>query len=153
MSWLSDNEILRKIKRNGDLKTLKAFGGVYPMDDLPKFIPHYPFMAVINTHSHNLPGEHWIAIYINKDRRGEVFDSLATPTSLYLIRWLNRHTRSWRTNRHRYQNPLSSFCGCFVLFYTLQRSECDMMECVTGHFSADVSTNETIVRDFFKRLR
>ena len=153
MSWLSDNEIINKIKKNADLKTLKAFGGVYAMDDLPKFIPHYPFMAVINTQSHNLSGEHWIGIYIDKNRRGEVFDSLAIPTSLFLMRWLNRHTRSWRKNSHRYQNPLSLSCGGFVLFYVLHRSECDMMECVTNRFSASYPTNEKLVRDFYNRLK
>ena len=152
MSWLSDNQLVKRIKRNGDRKTLKAFGGIYAIDDLPQFIPHYPFMAVINTQSHNLPGEHWIAVYINENRRGEIFDSLVTPTSIFLIRWLNRHTRSWRKNIHRFQNPFSSTCGSFVLFYVLQRCECKMMECVTRRFSASFSANEKLVRDFYKRL-
>ena len=152
MSWLSDKQLLSKIKRNGDLKTLKAFGGIFAIDQLPQSIPHYPFLAVINTQSHNLPGEHWIAIYINEKRRGEVFDSLATPTNAFLSRWMNRHTRSWRRNSHRFQNPLSSSCGAFVLFYILQRCECDMMKCVTKRFTASFPANEKLVRDFYKRL-
>ena len=152
MSWLSDQQLLTKIKRNGDFKTLKAFGGIYAMDQLPKSIPHYPFMAVINTQSHNLPGEHWIAIYINENRRGEVFDSLAIPPSLFLSRWMNRHTRSWRKNSRRVQNPFSFSCGAFVLFYILQRCECDKMKCITERFSASFPANEKLVHNFYKRL-
>ena len=93
MSWLTDEDIIRKVRRNGDKKCEEAFYGVYPLDRLPKFIPQLPLFIVVNTHTANLEGEHWKTIFIDKNRRGEVFDSLAQPMNAILIRWMNRFTR------------------------------------------------------------
>ena len=64
MSWLSGAELKNKILRNGSSVTLQAFHGVFAMDKLPFAVPYYPFFMIVNTQSHNLPGEHWIAVFI-----------------------------------------------------------------------------------------
>ena len=79
MSWLSGQEIENAIYKYADDDTRKAFHGVYSMDQLPFAVPHYPFFMIINTQAHNLPGAHWISVFIDVSRRGEVFDSLALP--------------------------------------------------------------------------
>lgn len=152
MSWLSTTTLVRKIKRNADDVTRNAFEGVYSMDQLPKTIPHYPFLMIINTHSHNLPGEHWISVFINKQREAEVFDSLAMPMSITLMRWLNRHSWRWKRNDRRYQNPFSSTCGAFVLFYALQRAR-SSFQCVINLFKNSYHDNERIVDAFYQRLK
>ena len=43
----------------------KIFRGVFPLDKLPDYLQ--PGAYVINTHSSNLPGEHWIAISVRHD--------------------------------------------------------------------------------------
>ena len=40
MSWLSDKQLNEKVQKNGDKKIREAFHGVYPLDELPQFIPH-----------------------------------------------------------------------------------------------------------------
>jgi hypothetical protein len=42
------------------LKHVPNFIGVYPLDKIPKIIA--PANLIINTHTHNLSGEHWIAV-------------------------------------------------------------------------------------------
>ena len=153
MSWLSDKELIKKIKLNGDRATRRAFGGVYPIDKLPSQIPYYPFLMIVNTQSHNLPGEHWISIFINEKREGEVFDSLATPSKINLMRWMNRHTRRWKRNYRRYQHPYSDTCGAFSLFYVLQRCSSDSLESITKTFDSSYMKNENIVRAFYNRLK
>ena len=123
MSWLSGHDLVRTIKQHGDSATRQAFGGVFAMDTLPSAVPHYPYLMIVNTQAHNLPGQHWIAVFIDKDRRGEVFDSLALPLTNTLIRWLNRFSRTFTVNRLAYQHPLTATCGAFVLFYALHRLE------------------------------
>ena len=99
MSWLSDNDIVEKVRKNADTKASIAFFNVYPIDKLPDFVPYLPIFIVVNTHTHNLQGEHWKTIFINENRYGEVFDSLAQPMSELLIRWMNRFTRRWKRNQ------------------------------------------------------
>ena len=66
MSWLSDEDICEKVKKNANQEVKKAFFGVYPIDELPDFIPHLPIFIVVNTQAHNLQGEHWKTIFIER---------------------------------------------------------------------------------------
>ena len=110
MSWLTEDDLISKISLNSSLETMLAFDGVHPIDDLPEYIVQLPFFMIVNTHSHNLPGEHWKAVFIDKEKNGEVFDSLALPTSTLLSRWMNRFTRKWTVNELTVQHPLSQTC-------------------------------------------
>ena len=145
MSWLSSEELAVKVRRNGDEKTRRAFGGVYPMDRLPSTIPHYPFFMFVNTQSHNLPGMHWLTVFIDTDKVGEVFDSFGLPLSNTLIRWLNRYTRRWKSYGLTVQHPLSSTCGAFALYYVLNGRNTT--------FSKTFSINEARVRSFYNALK
>ena len=35
----------------------------------------YPAAIVCNTHDSDRPGEHWVAMYVDTERRGDYFDS------------------------------------------------------------------------------
>ena len=153
MSWLTATQISKKVSKNGDIHTRKAFYGVYPIDQLPKFIPHLPIFIVVNTQSHNLDGEHWKTIFIDKNRHGEVFDSLALPTSNLLTRWMNRFTRKWTRNRKVYQHAKSTTCGAFALYYILKRLNSPSFNSVTRSFSPSLNANDMLVRSFYKQLK
>ena len=153
MSWLSEQDIVGKIRRNADSKTLQAFFGVYPIDKLPLFVPHLPIIIIVNTHTHNLKGEHWKTVFIDKDRNGEVFDSLALPVSAHLNRWLNIFTRRWKTNHLSYQDPFSATCGAYALYYTLHRLDVPHLKSVTETFSRYPHVNECKVLSFYNQLK
>lgn len=151
MSWLTNKELETKIKQHGDKATRDAFYGVFSIDNLPFAVPRYPFFMIVNTQAHNLPGEHWKTVFIDKDRRGEVFDSLALPLTNTLIRWLNRFTRTFTVNHLAYQHPLSASCGVFAMFYVLHRLK--NPNCVTTMFTASLHDNESRVLDFYHMLQ
>ena len=153
MSWLSNKTLLEKIKKNACGETLKAFNGIYSIDKLPNFIPCRPFLIIINTHTHNLPGEHWICIFIDKDRNGELFDSLALPVNNILIRWLNIFTTKWKRNSRSFQHLLSTQCGAFVLRFILNRLHVKNFESLTAMFTTSPLLNETIVENFYRALK
>ena len=150
MSWLSGREMTDKIKRYGDTATRDAFHGVYSIDNLPFAVPRHPFFMIVNTQARNLPGEHWKTIFIDKNKRGEVFDSLAVPLNNILIRWLNRFTRSYTVNRIAYQHPLSTTCGGFAVFYVLNRLSDP--NCVTTMFDSIPYENDERVRAYYAIL-
>lgn len=150
MSWLSDVDLEKKIKQHADKATRDAFYGVFSMDSLPFAVPHYPFFMIVNTQAHNLPGEHWKTVFIDKNKRGEVFDSLALPLANTLIRWLNRFTRSFTVNRLAYQHPLSASCGAFAVYFVLHRLE--NKNCVTDMFKYSLHVNVNRALAFYSML-
>lgn len=152
MSWLTTSELQKRISLNSDKDTAEAFCGIFPIDDLPEFVPHHPFLIIVNTHTHNLNGEHWLCVFIDKDREGELFDSLATPPKLILTRWLNRFTRRWKRNHLMYQNPLSATCGGYVLYYCLNRLNYNSLEKMLQTFTKDTYVNDNYILNFFNAL-
>ena len=43
------------------------FGGVLASNDLPNTIKHKPVFYIVNTDPSNMPGQHWIVIYIGEN--------------------------------------------------------------------------------------
>ena len=153
MSLLDGQTIIDKIVKNADEKTLNAFYDVRAVNDLPKFIPHYPIFIIINTHTKNLPGQHWLVIFIDKYKNGEIFDSLATPVSYYVSRWLNQFTRKWKRNNLAYQHPLTTTCGAFAIYYVMKRLKATCQENVLKTFKDNTFMNEIIVMSFYNSLK
>lgn len=102
---------------------LPGFLGVYALDRLPVRIP-YPTCFIVNTDREAYPGQHWLAVYLDEGRRGEVFDSLARYDHLptVLQRWMNLKSRWWTFNRRFAVQPWSStLCGMYCLLYLVLR--------------------------------
>ena len=153
MSLLDGQTIINKIVANANQETLNAFYDVRAVDDLPKFIPHYPIFIIVNTHTKNLPGQHWLVIFIDKYKHGEIFDSLALPVSYYIGRWLNQFTRKWKRNNLAYQHPLTTSCGAFAIYYVLKRLNTSCQERVLKTFKDNTFMNEMIVMNFYHSLK
>ena len=152
MSWLSGETIKKKVQHNADEATWKAFDNVYSVDALPSVVTHYPIFIVLNTHPHNLKGEHWKVIFIRKDRRAELFDSLALPPNIPTQQWLRKHSRQWKSNARAFQHPLSATCGAFVLYFILNRLRVRRFESFTQKFSSNLHSNEKMIVKFYNDL-
>ena len=152
MSWLTDDEITKKIKRNAPMPIQNMFGGIFPIDMLPPIIHHRPIFLVINAHTKNLPGEHWKAIFIKENKTAEVFDSLALQLNVHTENWLNKYTKRWVLNPRAYQHPLSASCGSFVLYYILNRLKYPTFNAFLKSFTSSVINNEQMVRKFYDLL-
>ena len=153
MSWLTDITIKNKLYKNADDATWEAFDNVYSLDTLPTTIKHYPIFIVLNTHPQNLQGEHWKVIYIGKDRRGELFDSLGLPPNIPTQQWLRKHTRQYQRSERMLQHPLSATCGAFVLYFILKRLHVHRFKSITDDFSYNVHSNEKMIRNFYNALK
>ena len=157
MSWLTADELEHAVDCcSGNTTVKRAFRGVYPHNKLPTFIrpiaKGLPLTLIVNTDTHNLPGRHWISIYIGPDGQGEIFDSLATAPSAYVARFLSKHCKRWTTNRPLiYQHPFSSYCGVYVLLHVLQRHKYNSLEeFCTSNFTSSVTENERFIRAYYK---
>ena len=69
MNTLQLNHILKSSRI-----TKKDLYGVLARDQLPEYIP-YPKHFIINTEESSEPGEHWLALYYDKNGICNFFDS------------------------------------------------------------------------------
>lgn len=153
MSWLDNHDIVDKILYNADDETWNAFHDVYPIDMLPNAIPHYPIFIVINTHTKNLPGQHWKAVFIKNDKSAEVFDSFALPLNTFTENWLDKFSRKWKVNSRAYQHSSSALCGAYVLYFILNRLKYDNYKSFLKNFSLNVRDNDRMIDEFYRSLQ
>lgn len=103
------------------------FVGVFPMDKLPPLSTLTAGQAfIVNTDTSNLPGRHWIAVYV-KQYVIEVFDPFgATAYPHLLVNHLHMDSRRRRVayNRMAIQEPTSKLCGQHCLAWIGKVSVC-----------------------------
>ena len=87
----------------------KNFLGVFPLNALPKQLK-VPSYFIVNTHTINLPGEHWLAVAYQNRGVVDVFDSFGYYYPIPLIRYLKPYGRL-NLSRKRIQHPFSTACG------------------------------------------
>ena len=124
---------------------VKRFDGVFSSDSLPR----KPKLLVCNTDPSNMPGEHWIAIYVDDDGHyGEYFDSLARAPSRLFERYMNEHCRQWTYNNcKQLQSITSRFCGHYCACFCILRSRGVGMFDFLRYFTRDTGLNDVIVHE------
>lgn len=152
MSWLTSQQLEKLVLRYGDQPTKDAFLGVFPIDKLPTEVKRYPILLIVNTDTSNLGGEHWFALYISSQRRGEIFDSAAQPVDLRTRLWLNHFAHRWRRNHYVYQSLFSPICGAYVLYYILNRLRYASMEEVLFPKELNAHLHDSFIKDWYRKL-
>lgn len=142
---MDTDQIERVLKK----KCGKVFIGVFPRDRLPESLPaRRPLLAVCNTDPHDRPGEHWIAIYIERDSRGEYFDSFGEKPGTTFQRYMDKYCISWNKSERRIQSVISSFCGHYCIFYCIHRCDGYDLDTITNFFTNDTALNDSIAHRF-----
>ena len=77
---LSTSEILECVKNDEFAK--KDFKTVIPYDCLPKY-PSYPSSYVVNTDRRGEQGEHWLALYYDKNGKCTFYDSFGRAPEIF----------------------------------------------------------------------
>ena len=97
------NELTIKRILESDARTRDSFRGVYSRNELPIAAPTTS-LYVCNTKPNHKPGEHWVTIYIDNNRR-EYFDSFGMPPLFdEFVTFLNHNTKSWTHNKRVVQD-------------------------------------------------
>lgn len=93
------------------------FKGVYPIDKLPNLIDLTQGSSIIvNTHTHNLAGEHWIAVYVSVSHV-LIFDPLGIFYPRLLVNRLRNIGKPIKFNKVMIQNPRDTSCGHYSLLW------------------------------------
>jgi hypothetical protein len=108
-----------------------VFKGVYARNRLPRLL-NVPSALVGNTDPDHRMRQHWVAIYIDANSRGDYYDPTGRPPhkSAY-VNFMNKHCLHWTCNTVRVQEEGSTVCGHHCIFYLFHRC--------AGHSMTDVT--------------
>ena len=109
-------ELLKKKMR------IKRFRGVFPCDLIPTYLKDGE-SAIINTHPHDMPGDHYVCLY-KKRKKYFYFDPLALDLIMfpYLKEEMEKRTTFKKivpVLTQPIQHPGSNFCEMVCLSYIL----------------------------------
>jgi len=144
---MNTSQILNKCRQ------IDSFGGVFAADQLPQTLNKVPFSLIVNTHKSNMPGEHWVAIYINKNNFGEYFDSFGmAPYVDEIENFLHTVCKDgWTYNSTPIQGLSSIKCGQFCILFIWLRNLGFTMSQISNLFSKkDGATNDKIIDEFYR---
>ena len=149
-----DTRQIYTVLRN-DEKTRPYARGVFAADQLPTNVVEYPSAYVVNTDPSYKLGEHWLAIFFDRNGRGEFFDSYGRAPGTYprpIKIFLHRNSRlPWIYNERQIQAPYSTTCGQHCLFFLLHRSRNVDFQTIIQMFSDNLDMNDLSVADFIER--
>jgi hypothetical protein len=126
------------------------FVGVYSSDTLPRKVKA-PIGLIVNTAPKTHPGEHWLAIFIDKSKIGYYFDSFGRqPNDHSILAFLRRNCTKIHCNQRQIQHLNSTKCGQFSAVYLKFRFAGCMSETFLSLFNHDLSLNEYIIESYYK---
>ena len=127
---------------NSNVSCKKMFIGVFAADTLPTNV-NYPCTLIVNTDKSNLPGQHWVAIDIDKNKVGYFFDSYGmTPYVTYFINFLNRFCKRWVFNSKPLQNINTFVCGQYCCLFVLACAENAIADFLKMYSTNDSYSND-----------
>ena len=139
---------------NKDKFSRKLFCGVLPIDELKKFKFRKPCSLIINTDESNKPGEHWIALFINKNGNLEYFDSYGIkPFKKEIYQFIKKHRMKLIYNKKKIQNSASINCGKFCLLFLLLRTRGFTMKKIIKLFINNKNNDLLINKIFSKYIK
>jgi hypothetical protein len=127
------------------------FIGVFAINKLPtKFLRPCCFIA--NTKPETHPGEHWIAIFINKEGYGDYFCSYGQEPEYVFVSFMEKHCISWNRATKTIQQNISAVCGQYALFFLHARANGCSMAKFLRLFTKNQRENDEIVTAFINGL-
>ena len=108
-----------------------------------------PGAYIVNTDPRNLPGQHWIALYVSANGTIEVFDPLGYHPRRYLFLENYLRGRRFTYNGKRWQQRGTSTCGQHCLFYLYHICRgWTLSQLNHFYWNSDLNRNERLVVRF-----
>lgn len=139
------------------LKRDQCFLGVQACDELPKRkIQWFPAMTIVNTDPSHLPGEHWLALYITKDKNGCFFDSFGNTPDIFApeintFLWKNSIAVSY--SKRQVQSHQAVSCGQHCVFFLYHMQKGMSFDRVLKMYTDNLLRNDAMVCKFVNNIK
>lgn len=142
---MNTGQIRRLLNSKPTVKQI--FKGVFALDKIPSKITDLPSCLVVNFDKSFQPGSHWVALYIS-NLTTEYFDSYGSqPTHDSILKLLKDN---YLYNAEKLQNPITTVCGQYCIFFLWKKSCGWSMEKILDVFSDDTFENDFLVNDIIE---
>ena len=144
-----DSNTIRKL-----FKTYKCFKGVFPCDQLP-YNESLPLNIIVNTDPSYKPGQHWVAVSINRKSGGYYFVSFGLPPIVKeIFKFINtKAILGWVYNKTQIQNIKSSTCGNYSVLFKIARCSNVKPSDFIKKFNQNTKYNDYIMKKVFKNFK
>ena len=133
---------------NRDIISRNSFLGAFARNELPK-IYNYPASLILNTEPRNSEGEHWLAIYFDKNKNSYFFDSYGQHYNNYNLKsYLEENSKKISYNRKQIQGD-SNFCGIYCILFILFISR-KKLKSFFQNFYLSPHKNDNLINFFLK---
>lgn len=137
-----------------------GFCGVWAADQLPLLNSSFrlPAYFIVNTHPAHMPGEHWLALTLEKNNGATFFDSygFSPVTDHYpssILQFLEKRSENIMYHDRQLQHILSNVCGHHCIFYLCHRACGLSLDNVLSMYSDDVLKNDDMVYNFVRKYQ
>lgn len=144
---MDENEIVSALKK------YQNFGGCFAKDEIP---PHVvgPVGIIVNTDVRAKPGSHWVAIFIDANNQGELFDSLASFDVLKEFKaWMEINTTSFLFPSRPLQSAISKLCGVYCIAFLGMRFTNQSFNDVMKVFSQHPINNDLTLASLLQKIK
>ena len=113
----------------------------------------YPSGLILNNQKSNEPGEHWIAIYFDKPKKCEFFDSFGNISNYYnLQNYLKKVSKGHKTFNKKKLKSDYSFCGYYCILFLLFKARCFSLKKFLSYFM-DSHSNDILLKNLIKKFQ
>lgn len=127
-------------------------GGVYAADRVP-FVWPKPCAIIANTDNHDMPGRHWIAMFIDRNGHGTYFDSFGDrPRNANFTYVLRRNSVIYEHNSKRLQSLSSDVCGQYCIVALHWFSNGGRLGGLQKLFTNNREWNDDLVVNMFNKI-
>ena len=135
---------------NRDIISRNSFLGAFARNELPK-IYNYPASLILNTEPRNSEGEHWLAIYFDKKRTCEFYDSFGKHPNYYgIYEYLKKYSTSIKYNNRKVQSNVSPYCGLYCIFFLIFKLKGKSMEFFKNLYEKNPMKNDKLFTDLIE---
>lgn len=152
MNNLQLERLLQRIMGN-------VFRGVWACDQLPLLTRCFPLPSyfIVNTHKGDQPGEHWLALTLEKDGTATFFDSYGFPPTFEyyppsILHFLKDRAEQILYHDRQLQHPLSVACGHHCVYYLYHRARGMSFQQVLSLYDKDAVKNDLEATALVKRF-
>lgn len=134
------------------LETLRVNAKVFAANRLPNSLST-PCALVINTDPDTRPGSHWVAVFIDKYKNGEYFDSYGFPPLVEShTKFLTTSCKKWIHNKTGLQSYNTTVCGQYCLLFLYFKVHGRSMREFLKIFPGPPLMNDKIIVKVFNKL-